>query len=424
MAHSPALKAAPTQRKEQEPAAQPAERAPSSWVEMYGLSRDPFLDAPGPDSPYTLFASHRRCFELAAEHLLNGRGILTLAGEAGAGKSAMLQALMRLTRDQAVGSETARPVPAMVVRGPDPGTAEALEDLLTRPEKTRRMLLIDDFDRMTPEGTVLLKSGPLRDATVIAAVTIDQGAPPLQKTDRPEVRMPRLTQAEMRDFIERTLWVAGGSTRRLLSADALRIIILRSDGLPGTANRLLEAAFTTGFVRGDAIVSARTMEAAIGVRRIRRSYVPTERLDVLIPAASGLVFAAGLGFFVYRAVTPPVAPPAPPPVQQALPATPAVKTDPVPSMPPEMMAALMRRGEQSLALGDIAAARLLFSHAAEAGNAAAATAAGKTYDPNVLSTIPNQTEKPDPARAAAWYRKAVALGDPQAQALLQGLPPS
>jgi TPR repeat protein len=81
------------------------------------------------------------------------------------------------------------------------------------------------------------------------------------------------------------------------------------------------------------------------------------------------------------------------------------------------MAALMKRGNESLELGDIAAARLLFQRAADAGNAAAATALGKTYDPNFMKAASAR----DPGRAAEWYQKAVALGDSSAADLLKRL---
>jgi TPR repeat protein len=80
------------------------------------------------------------------------------------------------------------------------------------------------------------------------------------------------------------------------------------------------------------------------------------------------------------------------------------------------MAAVMKRGNESLALGDVASARMLFQRAAEAGSAAAITALGKTYDPS-FSTANAR----DPARAAQWYQKAIALGDPTAADLLKRL---
>jgi TPR repeat protein len=81
------------------------------------------------------------------------------------------------------------------------------------------------------------------------------------------------------------------------------------------------------------------------------------------------------------------------------------------------MALLMKRGSESLELGDIAAARLLFLRAAEDGNAAAATALAKTYDPNFATAASSR----DPARAAEWYQKAIKLGDPGAADLLKRL---
>jgi TPR repeat protein len=81
------------------------------------------------------------------------------------------------------------------------------------------------------------------------------------------------------------------------------------------------------------------------------------------------------------------------------------------------VAALLNRGNEALGLGDISAARLLFQRAAEAGNGVAATALGKTFDPNFTTNASAR----DPTRAAEWYRRAIALGDPNAADLLKRL---
>ncbi|MBX6375692.1 MAG: hypothetical protein IRZ13_15850 [Acetobacteraceae bacterium] len=86
-----------------------------------------------------------------------------------------------------------------------------------------------------------------------------------------------------------------------------------------------------------------------------------------------------------------------------------------------MLQALIRRGDEMLALGDVSAARLLYERAANAGSASAAVAAGRTYDPAVLRVIGALEIRPDPAAAAAWYRRAAALGDPAATAMLRRL---
>ena len=88
-----------------------------------------------------------------------------------------------------------------------------------------------------------------------------------------------------------------------------------------------------------------------------------------------------------------------------------------------MIGLLIQRGDAALAVGDIIAARLLYERAATMGSATAATAAGKTYDLDFLVRADTHGIRPDPAAAATWYRKAVALGDPSARTLLahQGL---
>jgi hypothetical protein len=101
----------------------------------------------------------------------------------------------------------------------------------------------------------------------------------------------------------------------------------------------------------------------------------------------------------------PAAPPAPEPPKSAAAVPRYAAPDP---------AALVARGDAMLELGDVSAARLLYERAAALGNAKAATAAGKTYDPAFLTSIRASGLVPDRATAAAWYQKGVALGDREA----------
>jgi hypothetical protein len=82
---------------------------------------------------------------------------------------------------------------------------------------------------------------------------------------------------------------------------------------------------------------------------------------------------------------------------------------------------LVSRGGQLLATGDIAAARVFFERAAEQGNAAAATAAGKTYDPLYLEEAHVRGIRGDPVAAAKWYRRASVAGDKEADLRMQKL---
>ncbi len=74
-----------------------------------------------------------------------------------------------------------------------------------------------------------------------------------------------------------------------------------------------------------------------------------------------------------------------------------------------------------LAEGHIASARPLYARAAALGDAAAATALGKTYDPLFLANMHASGMRADPALAEAWYKRGVALGDPRAASRLSSL---
>ena len=130
------------------------------------------------------------------------------------------------------------------------------------------------------------------------------------------------------------------------------------------------------------------------------------------PAAGGRAGASQSG----GAGTWPSAAAAPAPVAarpaEATPATPG-RRSPAPARRPQAdpaaLAALLRRGDALLALGDVSGARRFYERAAEAGSAAGARAAGRTHDPAVLAGLGVRGIRPDPAAAAEWYRRAEAL---------------
>jgi TPR repeat protein len=80
---------------------------------------------------------------------------------------------------------------------------------------------------------------------------------------------------------------------------------------------------------------------------------------------------------------------------------------------------LIERGNQLLATGDIAAARLFYQRAAEQGSGAGATAVGKTYDPLFLEQAHVLGARGDLVMAMQWYRKAISLGDHRAESRLK-----
>lgn len=133
---------------------------------------------------------------------------------------------------------------------------------------------------------------------------------------------------------------------------------------------------------------------------------PTTRIATPPPNPAASANAAATDA---TAVTPPAS--APPSA--------AVPTHTQSASPPQAMIGLLtQRGDAALAVGDIVGARLLYERAAAMGSATAATAAGKTYDLDFLLRADTHGIRPDQEAAAAWYRKAAALGDPEARSLL------
>lgn len=82
---------------------------------------------------------------------------------------------------------------------------------------------------------------------------------------------------------------------------------------------------------------------------------------------------------------------------------------------------LVKRGQDFVANGDLAAARLLLRRAAEAGSAEAALTLGTTYDPVVLRRLGAIGTAADPAKARQWYQRAAELGSTAASQQLAGL---
>lgn len=119
----------------------------------------------------------------------------------------------------------------------------------------------------------------------------------------------------------------------------------------------------------------------------------------------------------------PVVAPKPPTATVApAPAAPPPTATPVAPAPPSPMTqTLLQRGDAMLSLGDIVSARLLYQHAADAGIGIAAFKLGNTYDSDFLVQHNVRGMKADWQQAAIWYRKAQALGEPQAAQRLQAM---
>ena len=129
-------------------------------------------------------------------------------------------------------------------------------------------------------------------------------------------------------------------------------------------------------------------------------------------------------------MAPPVVAPPPvaaaPPVAVATAAPSAIPAPPAPaetvrSLDPREVAALIKRGQDLLASGDVQSARLLLMRGAEARDARAALLVGTTYDPALLRQIGADGPLADAAQARIWYQRAKEWGEPDAQRKLDAL---
>jgi TPR repeat protein len=82
---------------------------------------------------------------------------------------------------------------------------------------------------------------------------------------------------------------------------------------------------------------------------------------------------------------------------------------------------LVKKGDEQLAEGGIAQARLLYERAAEAGLALGAMAMAATYDAVELERLGTRGLKPDREAARRWYQRARELGAVEAEDRLRRL---
>ena len=144
--------------------------------------------------------------------------------------------------------------------------------------------------------------------------------------------------------------------------------------------------------------------------------------DVLVSlvAVDGSVVAEVRSTLIVAPPQPPAGPPLPLPADHG--GRPNRVT--VPAIPPEdreRALRLMRKGDEQLAQGLIAPARLLYERAADLGFAPAAMALAGTYDPAALTSPHLRGVSADATEARRWYERARQLGSTDADQLLRRL---
>lgn len=146
--------------------------------------------------------------------------------------------------------------------------------------------------------------------------------------------------------------------------------------------------------------------------RVVPRIVTTER--VTTPEYAPAAFADRIAAFPVKAETEPEAP-----VRAVQPEPQATPAPSLRALDEEEIAMLVKRSEELITQGDIAAARLTLTRAAEAGSARAALALGATYDADVLRKLGVLGVVGDSGEARAWYARAAQFGSGEATKRLE-----
>jgi hypothetical protein len=205
--------------------------------------------------------------------------------------------------------------------------------------------------------------------------------------------------------------------RLALAGSAAAIVALLAVGklsLPGSSGATEQADTSQSFGTRYSAPASKPQEPPIVAQEASD---PPQQVALADPATPVTAPRPSVAAALPAPVPPPPAPTAAAPQAPAA-AEPAASA-PANELSPEELAALLKRGQQLAASGDIAAARLTLRPAAEAHNAQAALALGATYDPVVLRSLGIMGVTPDVAMARGWYQKAKEYGSAEAPRRLE-----
>ncbi len=261
---------------------------------IYGFNHNPFATSPGPRSvfPHEAYRGARSSLEYA---LMDGTGMVVIAGEQGTGKHTLIKDLLSRypLNDLEVGqcsaaddnhgellSQVASAFGIRLSKQDDDHAIPALKQYLDKKhaEKKKALLVIQNADNLDIEDLEKLRAVKSRDDHSSAALRIYLlGLPGIQQlindfTDKhpqgdavTHIHLGPMHRAEeTRAYIEQHLRDAGWEGRPELADDALSLLHSCSRGIPGTIDpicfRLLENGNSAGKTRLDAADVERAAE--------------------------------------------------------------------------------------------------------------------------------------------------------------------
>jgi hypothetical protein len=258
------------------------------------------------------------------------------------------------------------------------------------------------------------------EVALVAAKTLRRALPPASLLTEPE-KPPRRERAFEGDIAVRQLRERPSLDPVAVPAPPVRApsrvsVLARAAGAVGIA--ALAAFFMVGTaplslaVKADDEASASFWSRFVFPTGNRQQ--PAQNAAVRLAAAD----SAAVTLAAAEAARAPIVERAEPAVQ----ATSEPVAAPAPNLRPldrEEIALLIKRSEDLIGQGDIAAARLMLTRAAEAGDVRAALALGSTYDSGVLRKLGVLGVAADAAQAREWYERAAQSGSGEATRRLE-----
>jgi len=261
------------------------------YEKHFGLTKHPFSMTPEPALLY-MTPGHREALAGLAYAILERKGFVLLAGEAGTGKSTLLARTMQcLPANRVVSSVILNPtlteseflelamldfgftnVPASKAQ-----RLVQLQEFLMRVKQAGKIavLVIDEAHKLAPsvlEEVRLLSNLELPGEKLLQIVLAGQDEI-LEMLDRPELRqfsqrisvgltLSPLLPADIEQYVALRWAKAGAKTPPPFTSEAYDEIAQSSRGIPRLVNALCDNALTTAFVEKPPVVAARHVREA------------------------------------------------------------------------------------------------------------------------------------------------------------------
>jgi general secretion pathway protein A len=246
------------------------------YLEFNNLKKEPFQLSSNPEI-FFLSPSHREALATIIFGVVRRKGLMTVLGEAGLGKTTLLQVFLKNTKQEGLkiitffnGCRSFTGLLQVILRelgcpavtaDPDALMGQLAQALAREFEKGQNVILLIDEAQTLSERTLeqlrLLSNLEVSFEKVIQIVLV--GQPELwEKLNRPplinlkqriavKATLVRLTEEEALDYIYFRLEKAGVIDRPLFTRGALAEICSHSLGIPRRINILCDNALITGF---------------------------------------------------------------------------------------------------------------------------------------------------------------------------------